>query len=43
MRQLKFENESLSFVYSYNSVFHMTKADISKSISEMKRVLKPNG
>ncbi|MBU3176812.1 class I SAM-dependent methyltransferase [Clostridium estertheticum] len=43
MRQLKFEDESLSFVYSYNSVFHMTKADISKSISEMKRVLKPNG
>lgn len=43
MRQLKFENESFSFVYSYNSVFHMTKADVSKSISEMKRVLKPKG
>ncbi|KEH93126.1 class I SAM-dependent methyltransferase [Clostridium massiliodielmoense] len=43
MRKLKFENESFSFVYSYNSVFHMTKADISKSISEMKRVLKPKG
>lgn len=43
MRQLKFENESFSFVYSYNSVFHMIKADVSKSISEMKRVLKPKG
>jgi ubiquinone/menaquinone biosynthesis C-methylase UbiE len=43
MRQLNFENESLSFVYSYNSVFHMTKAEVSKSIEEMKRVLKPNG
>lgn len=43
MRKLKFENESFSFVYSYNSVFHMTKADVSKSIGEMKRVLKPEG
>jgi len=43
MRQLKFENESFSFVYSYNSVFHMTKADVLKSINEIKRVLRPNG
>jgi ubiquinone/menaquinone biosynthesis C-methylase UbiE len=43
MRKLNFENESFSFVYSYNSVFHMTKADVLKSINEMKRVLKPNG
>ncbi|MFZ5966925.1 MAG: class I SAM-dependent methyltransferase [Bacillota bacterium] len=43
MRQLEFENESISYVYSYNSVFHMTKADVLKSINEMKRVLKPNG
>lgn len=43
MRKLKFENESFSFVYSYNSVFHMTKEDVSKSINEMKRVLKRNG
>jgi ubiquinone/menaquinone biosynthesis C-methylase UbiE len=43
MRQLKFKNESISFVYSYNSVFHMTKGDVSKSINEMIRVLKPQG
>lgn len=43
MRHLKFENESFSFVYSYNSVFHMTKANVSKAINEMKRVLKPQG
>lgn len=43
MRKLKFENESFSFVYSYNSVFHMTKGNVSKSINEMKRVLKQNG
>ena len=43
MRKLKFDDESFSFVYSYNSVFHMTKKDVSKSIDEMKRVLKKNG
>ncbi|KGK90269.1 class I SAM-dependent methyltransferase [Clostridium sp. HMP27] len=43
MRNLKFENETFSFVYSYNSVFHMVKSDVSKSINEMKRVLKKNG
>ena len=43
MRKLKFNDESFSFVYSYNSVFHMTKKDVSKSIDEMKRVLKKDG
>lgn len=43
MRKLKFQNESFSFVYSYNSVFHMSKEDVLKSINEMKRVLKRGG
>ncbi|WP_394902999.1 class I SAM-dependent methyltransferase [Clostridium butyricum] len=43
MRKLNFENESFSFVYSYNSVFYMTKSDVLKSINEMKRVLKSEG
>lgn len=43
MRKLGFEDETFNFVYSYNSVFHMTKEDVSKSIDEMKRVLKKNG
>jgi len=43
MRQLPFENESISYIYSYNSIFHMTKKDIEKSINEIKRVLKPGG
>jgi ubiquinone/menaquinone biosynthesis C-methylase UbiE len=43
MRSLKFATESFSFVYSYNSVFHMTKEDVSKSINEMKRVLRKDG
>jgi ubiquinone/menaquinone biosynthesis C-methylase UbiE len=43
MRKLPFADESISFIYSYNSIFHMTKKDIAKSISEIKRVLKPEG
>jgi len=43
MRKLKFQDETFSFVYSYNSVFHMTKDDVLKSINEMKRTLKPGG
>ncbi|MBF4691566.1 class I SAM-dependent methyltransferase [Fusibacter ferrireducens] len=43
MTQLKFEDASFDFVYSYNSIFHMKKVEIEKSIKEMKRVLKPGG
>lgn len=43
MRTLPFEDASFDFIYSYNSIFHMKKVDIAKSISEMKRVLKPGG
>lgn len=43
MTILPFDNESISFIYSYNTIFHMKKADISKAINEIKRVLKPGG
>ncbi len=43
MRNLPFGENSFSYVYSYNSVFHMKKTDIIKSIEEMKRVTKPGG
>ena len=43
MTDLKFEDASFNFVYSYNSIFHMKKEDIQKSIHEMKRVLKKDG
>lgn len=43
MRALPFEDESMSFAYSYNSIFHMTKDDIRKSVEEIKRVLVPGG
>ena len=43
MRRLPFADHSFGVVYSYNSIFHMTKADIAASIHEMVRVLKLGG
>ncbi|MFC3746447.1 class I SAM-dependent methyltransferase [Paenibacillus sp. GCM10012306] len=43
MRNLPFADESFSFVYSYNSIFHMRKAEVSQSLQEMIRTLKPGG
>lgn len=43
MRRLTYGNETFSFVYSYNSIFHMRKQEVVQSIEEMKRVLKPGG
>lgn len=41
--KLTFEDESISFIYSYNTIFHMKKQDIIKAMDEIKRVLKPGG
>lgn len=43
MRKLEFKDESFGFSYTYNTIFHMTKEDIYKSIQEMKRVTKRGG
>ncbi len=43
MRQIPFKNKLFSFVYSYNSIDFMTKADIAVAMSEIQRVLKPHG
>lgn len=43
MRELPFKDNSISYVYSYNSIFHMRKHDVEKSIKEMSRVLRKNG
>ncbi len=43
MRKLPFEDESFSFVYSYHSIMHITKAGTIKAIKEMQRVLKKGG
>jgi ubiquinone/menaquinone biosynthesis C-methylase UbiE len=43
MRRLPFDDGSMSFVYSWNSIFHMTKQDVGQSVSEIVRVLRPEG
>lgn len=43
MRKLPFDNESISHVYSYNSIFHMKKSDILIAMNEVKRVLRSGG
>ena len=43
MKSLPFEDESISFVYSYNSIFHMSKEDIGIVIKEIHRVLPKSG
>jgi ubiquinone/menaquinone biosynthesis C-methylase UbiE len=43
MRQIPFEDESFSFVFSYNTIFHMSKRDIAAAMREIERVMKPGG
>ena len=43
MRDLPFESESMSFVYSYASICHMTKSDVGVAMQEISRVLKHEG
>ena len=43
MKRIPFENESMSFIYFYNSIHHMTKNDIKISLNEIERVLKKGG
>jgi len=43
MCELPFPDTSLPFVFAYNAIFHMTKADIALSMSEINRVLMPGG
>ena len=43
MRMIPFRDEAFSFVYSYNAIMFMTKADIAVAMSEIHRVLRPHG
>lgn len=43
MRQIPFEDETVSFIYSINSVFHLNKKDTKKAVNEIQRVLKKDG
>ncbi|MFW9903257.1 MAG: methyltransferase domain-containing protein [Candidatus Thorarchaeota archaeon] len=43
MRNIEFEDESFPFIYSYNTIMHMSKNEIAKAMKEMERVLIKNG
>jgi ubiquinone/menaquinone biosynthesis C-methylase UbiE len=43
MKALPYEDNSISFIYSYNSIFHMSKKEILKAITEIRRVLPVGG
>jgi len=43
MREIDFEDESFPYVYSYNTIMHLSKKDITKAMKEMERVLAKNG
>ncbi|MGD9380924.1 MAG: class I SAM-dependent methyltransferase [Candidatus Thorarchaeota archaeon] len=43
MRNLPYRDESFSFVYTQNSLCHLTKKDARTSIDEMSRVLRQDG
>lgn len=43
MRNLPYDSEMFGFVYSYNTIFHMSKEDVKSSIKEMIRVLLKGG
>ncbi len=43
MRNLPYEDESFSFVFSHHTIHHLCKKDIEKVIKEMKRVLVSDG
>ncbi|MFX1575062.1 MAG: class I SAM-dependent methyltransferase [Promethearchaeota archaeon] len=43
MRKIPFDSEFFGFVFSYNSIFHLTKKDTGIAIDEIFRVLKKGG
>lgn len=43
IRCIPFDSESLSFVYSINTLCHLSKKDTVTAMKEIERVLKPNG
>ncbi|MEG2742583.1 MAG: class I SAM-dependent methyltransferase [Clostridium sp.] len=43
MKELSFADNSFSYCFSYNTIFHMSKVEIKKSLKEMIRVLVPGG
>ena len=43
MRAIPYGDASMSFCFSYNSIFHMSKEDVASSMREILRVLRPGG
>jgi ubiquinone/menaquinone biosynthesis C-methylase UbiE len=43
LREIPLKDESMSFVYSYNTIFHLPKAEIKAALHEFNRVIKPGG
>ena len=43
MRKIPYDDESFSFVFSQNSICHLTRKDTEKAIGEITRVLRPGG
>lgn len=43
MKSLPFGDNSISFIYSYNSIFHMSKEEIGIVVKEIYRVLPKDG
>lgn len=43
MKEIPFEDGSMPYIYSYNSVFHMSKKEIGQVIKEIHRVLPSGG
>jgi SAM-dependent methyltransferase len=43
IRSLPYSNESISFIYSFNTIFHMSKSDTAQAVAQMQRVLKTDG
>jgi ubiquinone/menaquinone biosynthesis C-methylase UbiE len=43
MTHIPLDNNSISFIFSYNSIFHLTKKDTLVALKEIERVLKKGG
>lgn len=43
IRQLPFKNEEIPYLYSFGTIFHMSKKEVRHTIEEIKRVLMKEG
>lgn len=43
IRELPYADQSISHAFCYNTIFHLSKANIARVIGEIKRVMRPEG